>query len=79
MRNNRAVFDMVNLQLHFCGPADINLALPLGTKSFQLEISPSGHLVLPCTNFENIPHNPPNPLRDTAVAPPVRNGKWYQS
>ena len=54
MRNNRAVLDMVNLQLHVCGPADINLTLPLGTKSLQLEISPSGHLVLPCTKFENI-------------------------
>ena len=71
MRNNRAVLDMVNLQLHFCGPAGINLTLPPGTESFQLEISPSGHLVLPCTNFENIQHNPPNPLRDTAVVLPV--------
>ena len=67
MRNNRAVLDMVNLQLHFCGPADINLTLPPGTE----EISPSGHLVLPCTNFENIQRNPPNPLRDTAVVLPV--------
>ena len=71
MRNNRAVLDMVNLQLHFCGPSDINLTMPPGTKSFQLEISPSGHLVLPCTNFENIQLNPPNPLRDTAVVLPV--------
>jgi hypothetical protein len=71
MRNNRAVLDMVNLQLHFCGPSDINLTLPPGTKSFQLEISPSGHLVLPCTNFENMHNNPPNPLRDTAVVLPV--------
>ena len=71
MRNNRAVLDMVNLQLHFCGLADINLTLPPGTKSYQLENSPSGHLVLLCTNFENIQHNPPNPLRDTAVVLPV--------
>ena len=62
---------MVTLQLHFCGPADINLTLPPGTKSSQLEISPSGHLVLPCTSFENIQRNPPNPLRDTAVVLPV--------
>ena len=72
MRNNRAVLDMVDLQLHVCGPADINLTLPPGTKSFQLEISPSGHFVLPCTNFENIQRNPRNPLRDTAVVLPVK-------
>jgi len=74
MRNNRAVLDMVNLQLHFCGPSDINLTMPPGTKSFQLEISPSGHLVLPCTDFKNMHNNPPNPLRDTAVVLPVIDG-----
>ena len=62
---------MVDLQLHVCGPADINLTLPSGTKSFQLEVSPTGHLVLLCTNIESIQHNPPNPLRDTAVVPPA--------
>lgn len=71
MRNNGAVLDLVNLQLHVCGPADFNLTLPPGAKSFQLEISPSGHFVLPCTNFENIQHNLPNPLRGTAVVLPV--------
>ena len=71
MRDDRAVLDMVNLQLHICGPADINLTLPPGTKSFQLEISPSGHLALSCATLENIQHNPPNPLWDTAVVLPV--------
>ena len=71
MRHNRAVLDMVNLKLHFCGDADIDLTLPPGTKSFQLEISPSGHLVLPCTDFQNVQNNPPNPLRYTSVVLPV--------
>ena len=71
MRDNRAVLDMANLQLHFCGPVDVHLTLPPGTKPFQLEVSPSGHPVLPCTNFENIHQNPPNPLRDTAVVLPA--------
>jgi hypothetical protein len=50
MRRNRCILDMVNLQLHMCGPADVRLNLPPGTEGFQLEISPSGHLVLPCGN-----------------------------
>jgi hypothetical protein len=50
MRRNRCILDMVNLKLHMCGPADIRLNLPPGTESFQLEIAPSGHLVLPCGN-----------------------------
>ena len=78
MRNNRAVLDMVNLQLHFCGPANINLTLPPGTESFQLEISPSGHLVLPCTNFEDIQRNPQS-FEGYCCVSPSYNGKWYQS
>ena len=42
---------MANLRLHLCGPGDIQLNLPAGTESYQLEVSPSGHLVLPCSNF----------------------------
>ena len=71
MRNNRAALDMVNLRLHFCGSADVDLSLPSGTKSFQLELSPSGQLAPPCTNFEKAQQNPPNPLRDNAVVLPV--------
>ena len=51
MRNASAVLDMANLRLHLCGPGDIQLNLPAGTESYQLEVSPSGHLVLPCSNF----------------------------
>lgn len=51
MRKNRGVLDMINLQLHMCGPGDVQVTLPPGTKSYQLEVSPSGHLVLPCSNF----------------------------
>ena len=28
-------------------------ALPPGTESFQCEQSPSGHLILPCTDYES--------------------------
>ena len=79
MRHNRAVFDLVNLQLHFCGPADINLTFPPGTKSFQLEISPSGHLVLPCTNVENIRTAQPSKSYEGYCCVSPSNGKWYQS
>ena len=52
MSNNRAVLDMVSNQLHFCGPGDVKLTLPPGTESYQLEVAPSGHLVLPIGDFE---------------------------
>ena len=42
------------MQLHLCGPGEYDLAtlLPPGTDSFQLEVAPSGHLVLPCCEYE---------------------------
>ena len=55
LRKNRAVLDFQTLTLHFCGPGDHDLGrgLPPGTDSFQLEIAPSGHLVLPCCEYVN--------------------------
>ena len=54
LRKNRAVLDVSTLCLHFCGPGDIEVdkALPPGSESFQLEVAPSGHIVLPCCEFQ---------------------------
>ena len=43
------------MKLHFCGPGDIKIepGLPPGTETFQLETAPSGHLVLPCCEYED--------------------------
>ena len=55
LRENRAILDFTTLKLHFCGPGDVRMseALPPGTDSFQLEIAPSGHIVLPCCEFDD--------------------------
>ena len=54
LRKNRAVLDFNTLRLHFCGPGECELerALPPGTDSFQLELAPSGHIVLPCCEYQ---------------------------
>ena len=54
LRANRALLDCSTTQLHLCGPGEYDLAalLPPGTDSFQLEVVPSGHLVLPCCERE---------------------------
>ena len=56
MRERNAILDMKTLQLHLCGPGDYDLlpALPPGTESFQCELAPSGHLVLPCTEYAGV-------------------------
>ena len=60
LRKNRAVLDFTTLRMHFCGPNDYDVekALPEGTDTFQLEVAPSGHLVLPCCEFKGA-QNPP--------------------
>jgi len=56
MRDRDAILDMKTLQLHFAGPGDYNLTqhLPPGTETFQCEIAPSGHLVLPCCEYKGV-------------------------
>ena len=56
MRDRVAILDMNKLQLHFCGPGDYDLVrhLPPGTETFQCEIAPSGHLVIPCCEYEGV-------------------------
>ena len=53
LRDNRALLDFTTNRLYFCGPGDIRIekAVPPGTECFQLEVAPSGHIVLPCCEF----------------------------
>lgn len=57
LRRTRAILDLNTLKLHFCGPADYRLEehLPAGTDSFDLQLAPSGHLLLPCSCFSKFP------------------------
>ncbi len=43
------------MELYFGGPGnyDLNTCLPPGTDGFQLEVAPSGRLVLPCCEYES--------------------------
>ena len=73
LRENRAILDMDNLKLHFCGEAGARIEPGPGAQTFQLEISPSGHLVLPCSNFQQSPNpqmdEPSLTLAATSSAP----------
>ena len=55
LRDNRAVLDFTTLKLYFFGPGDVRMseAIPPGTDVFQLEVAPSGHIVLPCCEYGN--------------------------
>jgi len=52
LKRNRAILDLNDNKIYFLGPAPYDLweALPPGTDCFQGDISPSGHLVIPCSD-----------------------------
>ena len=54
LRKNKAILDFATLRLHFVGPAGMPVEkhLPPGSESFQTELAPSGHMVLPCCEFQ---------------------------
>eukprot|EP00974_Lingulodinium_polyedra_P030343 2920293-Lingulodinium_polyedra.AAC.1 len=67
MMANRAVIDIVHRRLHLCGPGDVNMELPPGPQTFELEQSLAGHLLLPGPDF-----HPAKPPEDKlAPQPPV--------
>jgi len=55
LRKNRAILDLHNMELYFGGPGDYDLttSMPPGTDGLQLEVAPSGHLGLPCCEYES--------------------------
>ena len=54
LRKNRGILDFATLRLHFVGPAGIEVEkhFPPGSESLQTELAPSGHMVLPCCEFQ---------------------------
>ena len=67
---NRAVIDFSTLKMYFCGPGDMKLEkeLPPGTEAFQLERAQSGHLVLPCCEFQAPASDPADTSELTLIA-----------
>ena len=45
--------DLRTKQLHFLGEGEPTIVLPPGSETFQLESASSGHLLLPCSEFQH--------------------------
>ena len=54
LRKNKAIIDFSTMRMYFTGPGDydLNKSLPPGTDCFQCELAPSGHMVIPCCEFD---------------------------
>ena len=48
------MLDLTTLRMHFLGPGNYELerALPPGTQTYQCELAPSGHMVVPCCEYQ---------------------------
>ena len=57
LTENRALLDLGKKQLHFLGEGEATIVLPPGSETFQLESAVSGHLLLPCSEFDKVPLN----------------------
>ena len=55
LRKNKAIIDFSTMKMYFTGPRyyDLNKSLPLGTDCFQCELAPSGHMVIPCCEYDD--------------------------
>ena len=54
LRKYRALIDCQGLKLHLLGAGDLRLSLPPGSRTFPLEMSEGGHLILPIGEFERL-------------------------
>ena len=54
LRKSRAIIDLNTLRLHMCGPGNYKLEdmLPPGTEHIQCVLAPSGHMVVPCGEYD---------------------------
>ena len=54
LRRQRALIDCQGLKLHLLGVGDLRLSLPPGSKTFPLELSEGGHMILPIGVFDTL-------------------------
>ncbi len=79
LTNSRTILDCVARKLYFLGPGDYDLmsVMPAGTRAFDLERAPSGHLLLPITHYEGFDQQQRDgtfqldPIQSTSEEPPV--------
>ena len=75
LRENGAILCLHDLTIAFCGKEKPKIEYPSGTEIFQLECAPSGHLMLPCSDFQNQKVDTQSTLVFTSgnqVQPPTR-------
>ena len=60
--------DLVNNVMYMCGPGEMEVNPPPGTRVLQLEQGRSGHLFLPISQYDKIKGNSPEMVLTDAWA-----------
>ena len=55
LSQNRAIIDTFNRKVFLIGPGTYELKAPPGSSQYSPEVSPSGHLFLPITEYDKQP------------------------
>lgn len=53
----RAIMDFTKMQISFSGPGETRIEFSPGTDTFQMYQAPSGHLMLPCCEYQSTRNN----------------------
>ena len=56
---HRTIVDLVNNQIHLCGPGKVHIDAPAGSVCIAMEAAVSGHMLVPCTNYQNVDDRKP--------------------
>ena len=52
MKNRRVILDLTTNMLHMLGPGNANIELPPGSQTLRMKQCPSGHLLLPISEYQ---------------------------
>ena len=74
LMNHGAIIDCRNKKMFFCGPGDAKIELPPGSMAISLEQAPSGHLILPISEYDQYKahlarQSPTQPQQPTMTLP----------
>ena len=64
MIRNRAIMNIADEEIWFCGPGPIKIVAPPGSVRMDMQLSRSGHWMLPVSDFHKLPPPRPNSKPD---------------
>ena len=68
MKSRRTIIDTINNKTYMCGPGEVQIIVPPGTEIYDCVSAPSGHMLLPVSDYDSLRRY--EEKRDRLEAPP---------